>query len=78
MTNRNPIDELSAEMRARLRKITCRKLVPPMLVTLTEERFSRKGSLFETKFDGEQCLARKEELAVDQTSRRICRSILAD
>jgi DNA ligase D-like protein (predicted ligase) len=28
-----------------------------MLATLTEERFSRKGWLFETKFDGERCLA---------------------
>jgi bifunctional non-homologous end joining protein LigD len=28
-----------------------------MLATLTEERFSRQGWLFETKFDGERCLA---------------------
>jgi bifunctional non-homologous end joining protein LigD len=31
--------------------------VPPMLATLTEERFSRKGWLFEPKLDGERCLA---------------------
>ena len=28
-----------------------------MLARLTEERFSRHGWLFETKFDGERCLA---------------------
>jgi len=28
-----------------------------MLATLTAERFSREGWLFEPKFDGERCLA---------------------
>jgi bifunctional non-homologous end joining protein LigD len=57
MADRNPLRELSAEMRARLCKNACPQWVPPMLATLTEERFSRQGWLFETKFDGERCLA---------------------
>jgi bifunctional non-homologous end joining protein LigD len=30
--------------------------IPPMLATLTEERFSREGWIFEPKFDGERAL----------------------
>jgi len=33
------------------------KWVAPMLATLTDERFSREGWLFEPKWDGERCLA---------------------
>src|SRR6267143_2137082 len=57
MTDRNPMNELPAETRARLRRNACLQWVPPMLATLTEERFSRHGWIFETKFDGERCLA---------------------
>src|ERR1700733_6126205 len=31
--------------------------IAPMLATLTDERFSRQGWLFEPKWDGERCLA---------------------
>lgn len=40
-----------------------------MLATLTEERFSRKGWLFETKFDGERCLALRCGSKVELWSR---------
>ena len=40
-----------------------------MLATLTEERFSRKGWLFEPKFDGERCLVWRRGEAVELYSR---------
>jgi DNA ligase D-like protein (predicted ligase) len=57
MASRNPLDELPAEAKARLRKLTQPTWVAPMLATLTDERFSREGWLFEPKWDGERCLA---------------------
>jgi bifunctional non-homologous end joining protein LigD len=57
MAYRSPIEELSDSVRTRLRREACPIWVSPMLATLTEERFSRKGWLFEPKFDGERCLA---------------------
>jgi bifunctional non-homologous end joining protein LigD len=57
MEKRNPLNGLPAEAKARLRKIAQPAWVAPMLATLTEERFSREGWLFEPKWDGERCLA---------------------
>ncbi len=57
MAKRNPLDELPPGVKARLRKIDQPNWVAPMLATLTEERFSRPGWLFEPKWDGERCLA---------------------
>src|SRR5258705_1182962 len=57
MASRNPLDELPAEAKARLRKLPQPTWVAPMLATLTAERFSRPGWLFEPKWDGERCLA---------------------
>ena len=57
MADRNPLDALPATARARLRKMAQPKWVAPMLATLTDERFSREGWLFEPKWDGERCLA---------------------
>src|SRR3989449_4493306 len=54
---RNPLDELPAGAKARLRKVPQPTWVAPMLATLTDERFSREGWLFELKWDGERCLA---------------------
>jgi bifunctional non-homologous end joining protein LigD len=56
MVNRNPIDELSASART-LDKAACPKWASPMLATLVAHPFSRKGWLFEPKFDGVRCLA---------------------
>lgn len=57
MAHRNPLDRLPAEAKARLRKTAQPTWVAPMLATLTDERFSREGWLFEPKWDGERCLA---------------------
>jgi bifunctional non-homologous end joining protein LigD len=53
----SPLDVLPDSARSRLRKRPPPLWVSPMLATLTEERFSRKGWLFEPKFAGERCLA---------------------
>ena len=47
---------LPEDARSRARKCPQPRWVPPMLATLTQERFSRKGWLFEPKWDGERCL----------------------
>jgi bifunctional non-homologous end joining protein LigD len=57
MADRDALDGLSARARALLRKRAQPKWVAPMLATLTDERFSREGWLFEPKWDGERCLA---------------------
>ena len=56
MADRNPLNRLPAEAKARLRKKSQAEWVVPMLATLTNERFSREGWLFEPKWDGERCL----------------------
>jgi bifunctional non-homologous end joining protein LigD len=53
----SPWNRLPAEVRARLRRGPQPEWIAPMLATLTEERFSRQGWLFEPKWDGERCLA---------------------
>lgn len=57
MADFNPLNRLPAEAKARLRKMVQPAWVAPMLATLTDERFSREGWLFEPKWDGERCLA---------------------
>ena len=52
----SPLDMLPAEANARLRECAQPEWVAPMLATLTNERFSREGWLFEPKWDGERCL----------------------
>jgi len=56
MVDRNPLELLPSKAKARLVKRTQPKWVAPMLATLTDERFSREGWLFEPKWDGERCL----------------------
>jgi DNA ligase D-like protein (predicted ligase) len=53
----NPLNAPPAEAKARLRKRPQPEWIAPMLATLTQERFSREGWLFEPKWDGERCLA---------------------
>jgi len=55
--DRDTLDGLSARAKALLRKRAQPKWVAPMLATLTDERISREGWLFEPKWDGERCLA---------------------
>src|ERR1700732_1225223 len=57
MTDRKLLDALPPEIKAKLRKIAQPRWVAPMLATLTDQRFSREGWLFEPKWDGERCLA---------------------
>ena len=53
----NPFDALPAQAKARLRKMPQPEWVAPMLATVTQERFTREGWLFEPKWDGERCIA---------------------
>jgi bifunctional non-homologous end joining protein LigD len=69
MTHRTPFDDLPANAKARLRKGPQPEWVPPMLATLTEERFSRDRWLFEIKFDGERCLVFRRDGDVSLFSR---------
>src|ERR1700737_2537749 len=57
MADRNPLKRLPAEAKAWLQKKAQSEWISPMLATLTDERFSREGWLFEPKWDGERCLA---------------------
>src|SRR6267142_3060849 len=57
MAERDSLDSLPTVAKARLRKRAQPEWVAPMLATLTHERFSREGWLFEPKWDGERCLA---------------------
>ena len=65
MTSRNPLHGLPAEVKARLRKRAQPRWVAPMLATLTDERFSREGWLFEPKWDGERCLAFRQRPRIE-------------
>ena len=57
MSGRNLLNGLPAEAKIRIPSRAQPKWVAPMLATLTDEVFSRKGWLFEPKWDGERCLA---------------------
>lgn len=60
---------LPANARVRLRRSAQPHWFPPMLATLTEEPFSRKGWLFEPKFDGERCLVWRRGNGLELYSR---------
>src|ERR1700716_2898144 len=71
MTRRSPLHGLPADAKARLRQSAQPRWIAPMLATLTDERFSREGWLFEPKWDGERCLAfrRGRELSLFSRNR---------
>jgi hypothetical protein len=56
MADRNPLDALPPSVKARLRKRPQPEWVAPMLATLTDERFSREGWLFEPSGTGNAAL----------------------
>jgi bifunctional non-homologous end joining protein LigD len=56
MVDGDSLNRLPAEAKVRLRKKSQPEWIAPMLATLTNERFSREGWLFEPKWDGERCL----------------------
>jgi DNA ligase D-like protein (predicted ligase) len=51
------LDDLPAIERAKARRTSMLDWTPPMLATLTDERFSDPGWIYERKFDGIRCLA---------------------
>jgi bifunctional non-homologous end joining protein LigD len=51
------VERLPVELRAAARPEPVPQWCDPMLATLTEDRFSDPGWIFERKFDGERCLA---------------------
>jgi bifunctional non-homologous end joining protein LigD len=57
------------EVRVYLKKAAQPDWISPMLATLTDERFSREGWIFEPKFDGERCLTFKKDGKVKLYSR---------
>jgi bifunctional non-homologous end joining protein LigD len=63
------LDSLPPEARSKLRKARQPAWVSPMLATLTDERFSRQGWLFEPKLDGERCLAFRRDSGIELFSR---------
>jgi DNA ligase D-like protein (predicted ligase) len=69
MADHNPLDGLPVEAKARLRRRAQPRWVAPMLATLTYERFSREGWLFEPKWDGERCLAFRHGRGLNLFSR---------
>jgi len=54
------LQDLPEEMKAKLRERNQPDWMEPMLATLTNERFSDRGWIFERKFDGERCLAYRD------------------
>lgn len=65
----DPFAGLSAEARDRLRERAEPAWVPPMLATLTSERFSDAAWVYERKFDGERCIAYRDGGALRLLSR---------
>lgn len=68
-TRSSPLDALPDNAKARLRSAPQPAWIAPMLATLTDERFSRDGWLFEPKLDGERCLAFGRGGTLDLRSR---------
>jgi DNA ligase D-like protein (predicted ligase) len=63
------LDRLDPGLRRRLRKRRFPIWCTPMLATLTDEHFSRKGWIFEDKLDGERVLAFRDGSDVRLLSR---------
>lgn len=62
-------ERLSVELRDRLSDEPVPHWRPPMLATLTEQRFSDPGWIFERKLDGIRCLAYRDGDRVRLLSR---------
>jgi DNA ligase D-like protein (predicted ligase) len=63
------LDGLPPDARKRVRRTPQPAWVDPMLATLTDRRFSDPNWIFETKLDGERCLAFKRGSTVRLLSR---------
>jgi bifunctional non-homologous end joining protein LigD len=62
-------DGLPSEAKSRLVKKPMPSWIDPMLATLTEERFSREGWIYEPKLDGERCITYKSSRSLELMSR---------
>lgn len=69
MRSASVLERLPPSVRTKVRSIKQPAWFPPMLATLTEERFSRGGWLFEPKLDGERCLVFRRDATVEMYSR---------
>jgi bifunctional non-homologous end joining protein LigD len=69
MSEEKALDSLPPEAQAKLRKTKQPHWFAPMSATLTDERFSRKGWLFEPKLDGVRCLVFRDAAKVELCSR---------
>ena len=65
------LDALPAAERAKARRRKMPDWTPPMLATLTEDRFSDPSCIFELKFHGVRCLAFVRRGRVRLLTRRI-------
>ncbi len=63
------IAKIPSELKNQIRRGAQPDWIDPMLATLTDERFSREGWIFERKFDGERCLAFKKGEEIQLYSR---------
>src|SRR4051812_31575218 len=63
------LSALPAAARERLRPYADAEWAPPMLATLTEDRFSDPGWLYERKLDGERCLIYRTDTIAELYSR---------
>jgi bifunctional non-homologous end joining protein LigD len=69
MVEREFLNWLPTAAKSKLLKRARPTWIAPMLATLTDERFSRKGWLFEPKWDGERCLAFRRGRSLSLLSR---------
>jgi bifunctional non-homologous end joining protein LigD len=69
MAESKMLDSLPPTVRVKARKTSQLGWFQPMLATLTQERFSREGWLFEPKLDGERCLTFRDQSRVELFSR---------
>jgi DNA ligase D-like protein (predicted ligase) len=69
MAEDKALDRLPSDARTKLRRANQPDWIAPMLATLTEERFSREGWLFEPKLDGERCLVFRNAPRLEMYSR---------
>ena len=66
---RSLLQNLPIEVKRDLSKEVSPTWISPMLATLTHDRFSKEGWIFERKFDGERCLIYKKSSEVRLLSR---------
>ena len=69
MLESKALNGLPPDARSKARKVRQPTWIAPMLATLTVDRFSRPGWIFEPKLDGERCLVFRRGARVELYSR---------